>query len=109
MASPDRLLAFAAPSFLIIVIPGPGVLFVGLPGAVAGPPRRAQAPSRSAPRTRVRDVRGPRGRGRGPAGAGPGVETVAQVDAWSLSFIAPQPCQRSTSTQALTRGRTRSG
>ncbi|PPS72489.1 hypothetical protein BZZ08_07097 [Streptomyces sp. MH60] len=34
--------------------------------------------------------------------------TVRQPD-WELSFSAPQPCQRSTSIQALTRGRSRFG
>jgi len=33
---------------------------------------------------------------------------VRQPD-WELSFSSPQPCQRSTSIQALTRGRSRFG
>ena len=51
-------------------------------------PRRAPAPARD----------------RSPADGARG----GQPD-WALSFIAPQPCQRSTSSQALTLGRSRFG
>lgn len=47
--------------------------------------------------------------GRSPCGGADGVAGRSQPMAWSLSFISPHPCQRSTSIQALTRGRTRFG
>src|SRR5690606_4130183 len=64
------------------------------PSAVAVPPGEYAAPPRLLP---GRERPGSSRRGSG------------QEEGCAVSFIRPQPCQRSTSTQALTRARSRFG
>ncbi|CAL9366288.1 hypothetical protein SUDANB146_05747 [Streptomyces sp. enrichment culture] len=87
-----------------------GVRTAAVPSPLGDTPRPAPggAPVVARPAYRPGSTRAVRRFRRGPRRVRRVQGPLGQPD-WSLSFIAPQPCHRSTSTQALTRRRSRSG